>query len=260
MAQRQNPSTTISRPSSSSSKNAASRKGEDNDSADEYVELARPSSALAHTASRKSTSRSSVPRVSVTESEGQQSPLSDYMAMDFSKSTPPSSAPIPAALQAVACQIVREAQALPSNGNSVYMDMTYPAGKQTPSSQPASVSDGESYLPMDFTPTPTPKSSRNPSRQSSQVGIFNANVVRIFSNFIGRLLKLSGGFGSCAGGDISSARNGQRDPDAAFRHAVCATFPHGGNTARTVHGDDLQPLGVESESSRIRQVRPHPRP
>ena len=180
MAQRQNPSTTISRPSSSSSKNAASRKGEDNDSADEYVELARPSSALAHTASRKSTSRSSVPRVSVTESEGQQSPLSDYMAMDFSKSTPPSSAPIPAALQAVACQIVREAQALPSNGNSGYMDMTYPAGKQTPSSQPASVSDGESYLPMDFTPTPTPKSSRNPSRQSSQVGIFPQTLFEFF--------------------------------------------------------------------------------
>ena len=106
---------------------------------DEYVELARPD-------------RSSVPRLSVSElTSSATSPGDDYMSMDMSKS-------MTASLTTVLCRIAQE----PSS----YMDMSF-GNRTRPSSQPGSVSEDLSYLPMDF----TPKSSRNPSRQSSQVNI-----------------------------------------------------------------------------------------
>lgn len=119
----------------------ASKTGHDQDSADEYVELANPAS------------RSSDGRLSVSESEqvGRVvSPGSDYMTMDGSKNK------MVASMSTVFCQIGQD----PS---SSYIDMNF-QNKRT-SSHTGSVSDDFTYLPMDY----TPRSSRNPSRQSSQV-------------------------------------------------------------------------------------------
>ncbi|XP_057369287.1 mucin-17-like [Daphnia carinata] len=118
----------------------------DQDSADEYVELAQPAS------------RSSVARLSVSESEqiGRVlSPGSDYMTMDGSKNK------MVGSMSTVFCQIGQD----PS---SSYIDMNF-QNKRTPS-QTGSVSDEFTYLPMDY----TPRSSRNPSRQSSQADLILA--------------------------------------------------------------------------------------
>jgi hypothetical protein len=113
----------------------------DQDSADEYVELAHPNSRLSNA------------RLSVSESEqvGRVvSPGSDYMSMDGSKNK------MVASMSTVLCQLGQDPSAS-------YIDMNYNS-KRTPS-YPGSVSDDFTYLPMDY----TPRSSRNPSRQSSQV-------------------------------------------------------------------------------------------
>lgn len=126
----------------------------DHDSADEYVELAKPVSSRSNS---RSATRLSIPDGPAGGSSGVPSPLpgSDYLVMDYGKNSS-----VIASLNTVLCQIAKE----PGNASSSsYMDMNY--NKSQPMSQAASVSDNESYLPMDF----TPKSSRNPSRQSSQV-------------------------------------------------------------------------------------------
>lgn len=133
----------------------------DQDSADEYVELAQPAS------------RSSVARLSVSESErasnsGVVSPGSDYMAMDHGSNPNKVAA---ASLNTVLCQIARDP--LTSSSSSSYIDMNYNSKRTPAGSHPGSVSDDFTYLPMDY----TPRSSRNPSRQSSQV--YNAALFSI---------------------------------------------------------------------------------
>lgn len=118
----------------------------DQDSADEYVELANPAS------------RSSDVRLSVSESEqiGRVvSPGSDYMTMDGSKNK------MVGSMSTVFCRIGQDPSAS-------YIDMNF-QNKRTPS-QTGSVSDEFTYLPMDY----TPRSSRNPSRQSSQADLILA--------------------------------------------------------------------------------------
>ncbi|KAI9558787.1 putative insulin receptor substrate [Daphnia sinensis] len=124
----------------------ANKTEHDQDSADEYVELANPAS------------RSSDVRLSVSESEqiGRVlSPGSDYMTMDGSKNK------MAGSMSTVFCQIGQDSSAS-------YIDMNFP-NKRTPS-QTGSVSDEFTYLPMDY----TPRSSRNPSRQSSQADLILA--------------------------------------------------------------------------------------
>lgn len=146
---------------------------------DEYVELANP---VGSTGSRRNSnvrsSRNSVPRVSVTETEHSasnssiSSPLAgDYMIMEYKNNVVANS------LNSVLYQLAHEGsarqqqQSVSSNSSTGYMDMNF---NKSPTlmhqlqalSQPASVSDNESYLPLNEF---TPKSSRNPSRQSSQV-------------------------------------------------------------------------------------------
>lgn len=126
---------------------------DDHDSADEYVELAHPASAGSN---HSNNTRSSMARLSISESDrgsGVISPGSDYMTMDGTSSSS-ANKQVTATLQTVVCPIAREPN---------YMDMNYNS-RRTPS-HPGSVSDDFDYLPMDF----TPRSSRNPSRQSSQV-------------------------------------------------------------------------------------------
>ena len=72
------------------------------------------------------------------------------MSMDGSKNK------MVASMSTVLCQLGQDPSAS-------YIDMNYNS-KRTPS-HPGSVSDDFTYLPMDY----TPRSSRNPSRQSSQV-------------------------------------------------------------------------------------------
>ena len=144
---------------------------------DEYVELANPITGSRRNSNARS-SRSSVPRVSVTETEHSadsssiSSPLTgDYMTMDYKNSAVANS------LNSVLYQLAREgtARQQQSVGSSAgYMDMNF---NKSPTlvhqlqalSQSTSVSDNESYLPLNEF---TPKSSRNPSRQSSQVILF----------------------------------------------------------------------------------------
>ena len=137
---------------------------QEEDSADEYVELAKPPSS--GSSSRKSSMRGSVPKVSITDSE--HAPAAgvnnDYMLMDYGKN---SALPAPSAVQRkLVCDQASADQ---------YLIMNFASNSSKSAlSQPASVSDSESYLPMDF--TPTPKLSRNSSRQSSQV----SSASRIF--------------------------------------------------------------------------------
>ena len=194
----------------------------DNDSADEYVELARPSTG-------GSRSRLSIP-------DGQQSGSSvsspqpgEYLAMDYGKN---GGANNPTTLlNSVACQIARE----PPGMRSAYMDMSYSNRPSQPSSQPASVSDNEGYLPMDY----TPKSSRNPSRQSSQV-IFSCKIInkklRPLLNVFEHLLP--GGFVTHGSLFTSNARLA----DAALR--IRSSFSNGRDApatgrAASLHGNDV---------------------
>ena len=125
---------------------------QEHDSADEYVELAQP-------AAQHRSSISGV-RLSVSEMEQTASGLvspagSEYMVMDG----PSSRSKTTGSLNAVLHKIAGHHQ--PSD----YIDMNYGGGHKRTPSHPGSVSDDLSYLPMDF----TPRSSRNASRQSSQV-------------------------------------------------------------------------------------------
>ena len=156
---------------------------DDDDSTDEYVQLVAPRSSHGATSCDSPPRRCSIPQLSVDES--QLSPRSppveaeDYMAMDFSKPNAMAAAAAAAAvvvsLRSEPCPIVGRASTASNvciGSSSTYMEMsgTHPSPCiAASSSQPASVSDGESYLPMDFTPTTTPRSSCYPSRQSSQV-------------------------------------------------------------------------------------------
>jgi hypothetical protein len=100
----------------------------DQDSADEYVELAHPNGRLSNV------------RLSVSESEqvGRVvSPGSDYMSMDGSKNK------MMASMSTVLCQLGQD----PS---SSFIDMNYNS-KRTPFN-PGSVSDDFTALPMDYTP------------------------------------------------------------------------------------------------------------
>lgn len=168
---------------------------------DEYVELARPDR-----------SRESVPRLSVSElpSSATSPGEGDYMSMDMSKS-------MAASLTTVLCRIAQE----PSS----YMDMNF-GSRTRPSSQPGSVTEDLSYLPMDF----TPKSSRNPSRQSSQVNIGLSVSPPSVTSALFCLLGRSG-FGR------------RFAVHARLPHApigVGASFAHGGEFCRA-HGDDVRP-------------------
>ena len=101
----------------------------DQDSADEYVELAHPNGRLSNV-------RWSVSKVS--EQVGKVvSPGSDYMSMDGSKNK------IMASMSTVLCQLGQD----PS---SSFIDMNYNS-KRTPFN-PGSVSDDFTALPMDYTP------------------------------------------------------------------------------------------------------------
>ena len=200
----------------------------DQDSADEYVELAQPAS------------RSSHARLSVSESEhatgnsGVVSPGSDYMSMDASSSKNKTVA----SLNRVLYQIARD----PSSPG--YIDMNYNS-KRTPS-HPGSVTDDFTYLPMDY----TPRSSRNPSRQSSQVRCatqfdliyFDTNRLSLFFYNSGRFAFSSGNSFAIYEGIANSALR------------VRPPFEDGRKSARTaLHGNDVrQSAGIPS----FRQIGP----
>lgn len=134
----------------------------DQDSADEYVELVTPAGGGRLASHREGVSRLPLPgnADSAGSHSGLPSPLpGDHLTTDYGKTNS-----VAASLNTVLCQIAKEPG--DSGPPSAYMEMNCNSSKSSqPPSQPASVSDNEGYLPMDY----TPKSSRNPSRQSSQV-------------------------------------------------------------------------------------------